>query len=318
MKKIIALLLFTTFGYSQTYTPVRNTLHDGIKLKTPPTTTGATSQLVRDANGVICEQIIAPSGVASVTAGTNVTVTGTSTNPIVNATTLVDASETVAGKVSVGTQTFGGNKTIVGESATVGNAFEVQNLAHQKTFEVLNKQEVIITQKVVNNNDTNTWLRFFGYNGENARFERVATSGTSIKFLVGGVSVFYCENVGNFYFTRNLSMGANTLFFSSQAGNDVSLLQGVIRTGSVEAFTPCLKTINAFLTPFLYVNVGQNNREKSAVMQSDSTTGGFLMPRMTSAQRLAIATPAIGLQVYQTDGTEGIYINKSTGWIFAY
>jgi hypothetical protein len=38
----------------------------------------------------------------------------------------------------------------------------------------------------------------------------------------------------------------------------------------------------------------------SAVLQADSTTQGFLMPRMTTAQRNAIATPAIGLSIYNT------------------
>jgi hypothetical protein len=47
-----------------------------------------------------------------------------------------------------------------------------------------------------------------------------------------------------------------------------------------------------------------------------STTKGFLPPRMTNAQRLAIATPAVGLIVYCTDSVEGIYVNKSTGWTF--
>jgi hypothetical protein len=54
----------------------------------------------------------------------------------------------------------------------------------------------------------------------------------------------------------------------------------------------------------------------SAKFRIDSTTQGFLPPRMTNAERLAIATPAIGLMVYCTDATEGLYINKSTGWTF--
>ena len=52
----------------------------------------------------------------------------------------------------------------------------------------------------------------------------------------------------------------------------------------------------------------------SAILEVRSTTQGFLPPVMTSAQRLAIATPATGLMVYQTDGTEGLYIKKSGGW----
>ena len=52
----------------------------------------------------------------------------------------------------------------------------------------------------------------------------------------------------------------------------------------------------------------------SAILEVRSTTQGFLPPVMTSAQRLAIASPATGLMVYQTDGTEGLYIKKSGGW----
>lgn len=39
----------------------------------------------------------------------------------------------------------------------------------------------------------------------------------------------------------------------------------------------------------------------SAVLQADSTTKGFLPPRMTTAQKNAIAAPAAGLVVYDTD-----------------
>lgn len=52
----------------------------------------------------------------------------------------------------------------------------------------------------------------------------------------------------------------------------------------------------------------------SAIFEIASTTRGFLPPRMTTTQRNAISTPAIGLVVYQTDATEGLYQYKSTGW----
>lgn len=54
----------------------------------------------------------------------------------------------------------------------------------------------------------------------------------------------------------------------------------------------------------------------SAILSADSTTQGFLPPRMLQTQRTAIASPAVGLIVYQTDATEGLYIYKSTGWTF--
>jgi hypothetical protein len=54
----------------------------------------------------------------------------------------------------------------------------------------------------------------------------------------------------------------------------------------------------------------------SSKLTINSTTQGFLPPRMTNAERLAIASPAVGLCVYCTDVVEGLYINKSTGWTY--
>jgi hypothetical protein len=61
---------------------------------------------------------------------------------------------------------------------------------------------------------------------------------------------------------------------------------------------------------------GVSSINASAKLQIDSTTKGFLPPRMTNAQRAAIATPAVGLMVYCTDAVEGLYVYKSTGWTF--
>jgi hypothetical protein len=55
----------------------------------------------------------------------------------------------------------------------------------------------------------------------------------------------------------------------------------------------------------------------SALLELVSTTQGFLFPKMTEAQRTAISSPAIGLMVYQTNNSEGIWIYKSFGWVQA-
>jgi hypothetical protein len=52
----------------------------------------------------------------------------------------------------------------------------------------------------------------------------------------------------------------------------------------------------------------------SAKMQIDSTTQGFLPPRMTTTQRNAIASPAAGLMVYDTTLNAMFYFN-GTIWI---
>jgi microcystin-dependent protein len=52
----------------------------------------------------------------------------------------------------------------------------------------------------------------------------------------------------------------------------------------------------------------------SAMLDVKSTTKGMLIPRMTAAQRGAIASPAAGLMVYQTDAPTGFYSYNGTAW----
>jgi hypothetical protein len=54
---------------------------------------------------------------------------------------------------------------------------------------------------------------------------------------------------------------------------------------------------NSFLSA-TYVNV--ISAQASAILQADSTSRGFLPPRMTTTQKNAIASPATGLVVYDT------------------
>lgn len=69
-----------------------------------------------------------------------------------------------------------------------------------------------------------------------------------------------------------------------------------------------ITTINA------QVGVGTNTPNASAALDVTSTTKGLLTPRMTSAQRVAISTPADGLVVYQTDNTPGLYCYVNGTW----
>jgi len=59
-------------------------------------------------------------------------------------------------------------------------------------------------------------------------------------------------------------------------------------------------------------NAAPNN---SAMLDVQSTTKGMLVPRMTTAQRTAIASPAKGLMVYDTDANSFWYYNGSK-WTF--
>ena len=64
------------------------------------------------------------------------------------------------------------------------------------------------------------------------------------------------------------------------------------------------------LTATTYAQIGINNEtpDASAALDVTSTTAGFLMPRMTNAQRQAISNPAAGLQVFVTDFEGGRFM----------
>jgi hypothetical protein len=66
--------------------------------------------------------------------------------------------------------------------------------------------------------------------------------------------------------------------------------------------------------------LGLNNSTPnvSSIFDAVSTSKGVLLPRMTTAQRDAIATPATGLIVYVTDKTTGFSYYDGTKWVRLY
>ena len=62
------------------------------------------------------------------------------------------------------------------------------------------------------------------------------------------------------------------------------------------------------------VGIGEAPTETSAILEVNSTSQGVLLPSMTEAQRDAIATPATGLLVFQTDNTPGFYYYDGSSW----
>ncbi len=63
------------------------------------------------------------------------------------------------------------------------------------------------------------------------------------------------------------------------------------------------------------INTSGAEPDNSAMLDVSATNKGVLIPRMTTAQRIAVASPAKGLLVYQNDGIEGFYYYDSAAWI---
>ena len=64
---------------------------------------------------------------------------------------------------------------------------------------------------------------------------------------------------------------------------------------------------------FAQIGIGTTSPDASSVLDMTSTTQGVLIPRMTTTQRAAIATPALGLQVYDTD-TKSVWSFNGAAW----
>ncbi|MBP7239692.1 MAG: hypothetical protein KBA14_05670, partial [Saprospiraceae bacterium] len=84
-------------------------------------------------------------------------------------------------------------------------------------------------------------------------------------------------------------------------------------------------TLSAFILVFIIphpeqmeaqgigISADESTPDSSAILDIQSNTKGVLVPRMTTAQREFIITPATGLLVYDTN-TNGFWYYDGTGW----
>lgn len=158
-------------------------------------------------------------------------------------------------------------------------------------------------------------LGFSSYGGEAGRIETISrywnigmTGGTA-KFNIRGsgssavTNALVVQNSSGTTLLRVRDDGATSIGAGNQGldSPNASFTQYLISTGT---FGNVFGTYTSF-TP-------------SAMVEINSTTRGFLTPRMTEAQRLAISNPAQGLMVYDTgSATEGLWFYNSgsnPGW----
>jgi len=85
-----------------------------------------------------------------------------------------------------------------------------------------------------------------------------------------------------------------------------------------------LQSLKTFLLLFFFlitlignaqIGIGTTVPDATAILDITSTAKGILAPRMTTAQRTAITTPAQGLLVYDTDLKLFYYFSTPSGWL---
>jgi hypothetical protein len=109
------------------------------------------------------------------------------------------------------------------------------------------------------------------------------------------------------YFATQQGIGSGSLVTSQTGFNVASSLTGATNNfgfrGQIPSGTNRWNlymdgTANNYLAGAL--SIGVNTANASALLQVDSTTQGVLFPRMTTTQKNAISSPAVGLIIYDT------------------
>ena len=143
--------------------------------------------------------------------------------------------------------------------------------------------------------------------GTTSSFPAIKRNGAAIDFRLADDSgyseitakVINAQSVGLMAEFRN-TINTALLINNGSGSNSITLRVRNTADGLNRDFY--MDTLNLYLqkTSLGSVSIGTDVINASAVFQIDSTTKGFLPPRMTTAQINAIATPAEGLVVYNT------------------
>jgi len=160
-----------------------------------------------------------------------------------------------------------------------------------------------------------------GNTGETGSIGSSGTTGASGSLGVTGFT-------GAIGFTGNTgSTGITGLIgFTGATGNDLGTHWTITGNANTIAGTNFLGTTDAVdlaiftnntekirITSSGIVGIGNASPSSSALVDITTTNKGFAMPRLTTAQRLAISVPIDGLQVYDTN-LKGFYFFNGTNW----
>jgi predicted heme/steroid binding protein len=159
------------------------------------------------------------------------------------------------------------------------------------------------------------WITF--NNKQNAL--TLTTTGTSgASTLIGAtlnIPTYSLSGLGGVPTSRTITINGVGYDLSANRAWAVGTMTGSGITGYLSKYDGSTsQTSSLFYDSGSAVGLGTASINASALFQMDSTTKGFLPPRMTSTQRTAIATPVEGLIIYQTNGVIGLYIYSNSTW----
>lgn len=135
-----------------------------------------------------------------------------------------------------------------------------------------------------------------------------------------GLMIYQTDGVaGFFYWTgaawlRISTAGAGTVTSSGLTSFAIPRATGAQNIENSNLITDAADTLLLWKGTQMVIN--NTTIDASAALQIDSTSKGVLVPRMTNAQRVAIAAPSTALLVYCTDVVAGFYVFDGGVWVF--
>lgn len=155
-------------------------------------------------------------------------------------------------------------------------------------------------------------LLLWGGTGSNADLTLTDRSGNLRFRIVNGSNILQTATTINDVLIGGTSFASKSIYTSGQYG---FVFGGSSGTSYHISLFESTGTNGLFVDSAGRAKVGAYNStfNNSAILEAVSTTRGFLPPRMTNAQMLAIATPAAGLVVYDTTNNKHCGYN-GTAW----
>jgi FG-GAP repeat protein len=223
------------------------------------------------------------------------------------------SSNTFIGGRSGRANTIGSNNTFLGEIAGRLNTTASFNTFMGYVaggFNTTGESNTFIGSHAGIVNSTGSKNTFIGQQSGNAN-----TTGTKNVFI--GEDAGLINNTGSFNVIIGQHTGAtnSTGSHNTFVGFDARPATGTLTNATAIGDSALVSTSNAVvLGNNARIGIGTSNPDPSAKTEIKSNTQGFLMPRMSTAERNAIVNPAAGLMVFDLNKT-ALYFFDGGAWL---
>jgi hypothetical protein len=220
-------------------------------------------------------------------------------------------TNTFFGRIAGRNNTTGSSNSFFGQSAGQNNTTGTNNSffgVNSGAANTIGNNNSIFGSNSGQNNTTGSSNSFFGLGAAFANTtgsNNVAFGRDAGRFIANGVTANTITN-------NSVFIGTDTRANADNETNQIVVGYQSIGLGSNT--TVIGNSSTTFGRWWGNLLIGTSTNQASSVLTMDSTTRGFLPPRMTSTERNAIATPATGLVVYNTtDNRLSVY--NGTAWV---